>query len=38
MTHLKNHLSALAPYLLGAGVIAGLCLAALEVCVRGACV
>jgi len=38
MTHIKHHLSDLAAYLLGAGVIAGLCLGALEVCVRGACV
>ena len=38
MTHLKHHLSGLAAYLLGTGVIAGLCLGALEVCVRGACV
>jgi len=38
MTHIKHHLSDLAAYLLGITVIAGLCLAALEVCVRGACV
>jgi hypothetical protein len=38
MTHIKNHLSDLAAYLLGTGVIAGLCFWALEVCVRGACV
>lgn len=39
MTHIKNHLSDLAAYLLGITVIAGLCFWALEVCVRGgACV
>lgn len=38
MTHIKHHLATLAPYLLGITVVAGLCLGALEVCVRGACV
>jgi len=38
MTYLKNHLSDLAAYLLGALVVIGLFLAAIETCVGGACV
>jgi len=38
MTYLKNHLSDLAAYVLGALVIIGLFLAAIETCVEGACV
>ena len=37
MTYLKNHLSDLAAYLLGAAVVIGLFLAAIETCVGGAC-
>ena len=38
MTYIKNHLSDLAAYLLGAAVVIGLFLAAIETCVGGACV
>jgi hypothetical protein len=38
MTYLKNQLIDLAAYVLGAVVVIGLFLAAIETCVRGACV
>ena len=37
MTYLKNHLSDLAAYAIGAAVVIGLFLAAVETCVGGAC-